>query len=1096
MITLNESEKRELQRLKDKILNGNIALFLGAGASLSSGAPSGAELVDKIKTEFNDIDFTDIGSNLLDICQEIEEEGRRPEIDRYINGLFYGLKPKNSHLSLPRYPWPVMFTTNYDDLIEKSFEEFFSNNGAKARKCIPIIRGDRTYNLNRKSEEVLLFKIMGDFKRDDDEQECPVITRREFNARSPSRNKMLEILSSFVHDGEILYVGYSFRDKIIFEVIDEILKQFGNKVGNSYALIPYIEKGSRAERNLTSKRIISIPISFEDFIGYLDTNSPEISFPTFEKHTVTLRLRNGDFHIPYNDLKDYEEYFHIVSDRDFQSKNSINIQKSIRSFLEGRSEDGEPFEKDWDFKRDAYYEVKDRLASELKKTGPEDNDAILIEGGGGLGKSILLRRLAYDFYREGVPVIILNSQLSFFDYPLINKFCSQVNKKSRNKAELQKIIIILDNAAANIDHIKKLSVFLKNKSKPVIILGATRPNEWIYAQSQWNFKNLIPENRKVELSQYMNDDEAKRLIEHIGKLLGIEEYISNKDLWADYVKDHYDNDFFYTIYGLLDPARRRLDEILWDEYKKLPSEPTKRAYEYVCLFYQYDLPLRLEMIVRPLEEECNYSYRQFAEEIYKKEAKSLIIEMDGKEPGDLLYRAKNRLIAQKIVEKIFDPYDSESLAIMIERYVSVLSKIKLLDKDAMDTVRALLVKYIGPNGIDPGKIVGENLVRLYDCLLDNGIEDGTILHHYGIFERNRENFEKAEKLLFKAKSVTEKNIGGSLGTEPLKNILNSLGVLYSKMALKFEQNRNPDSSSMYYDKANFYFKQALSIECTNSYVFHSQAHSSYLRGKYYEETDEKLSLRYYSEAIEVIQRAKESLPDYELGPFIDLESKIYGKEMGKNDIAKRKLEDFIFQHPGSIHGYVLLSRLIYDNASKIFNKIEEFIPEAKLALSYVEKGLKIDPKNVTLLRTKYYIIKKMEPNNYEKLYDLLYQRYKSYGRDCTELRLIFDLAVITFEKKDYQFSSQLFSELDNKAFNSPLRSGIVEVARDLTTLQKKWYQGYVSKYITRKEAYIRSTEIPYLLKFLPQAQHKEVKSRDDVEFYVTFNYRGPLAYIG
>jgi len=218
MNNLTPSEETEFKRLTQKILQGEFALFVGAGASLGSDAPSGKKLVDLIKDEFFDIDFEEIGYNLLDICQEIKDSGRGEELKRFIRKKFTEPKPSAAHLKLPIYPWAAIFTTNYDNLIKESFEKYFDESGGVSKVCKPVIRGDNSIYLT-KQDEVYLFKLMGDAKRDDPE-ECMVLTRGDFNNRPTSRRTMLDLLSNFAHQGRVLYVGYSFKDRIIFELID------------------------------------------------------------------------------------------------------------------------------------------------------------------------------------------------------------------------------------------------------------------------------------------------------------------------------------------------------------------------------------------------------------------------------------------------------------------------------------------------------------------------------------------------------------------------------------------------------------------------------------------------------------------------------------------------------------------------------------------------------------------------------------------------------------------------------------------------------------------------------------------------------------
>lgn len=865
---------------------------------------------------------------------------------------------------------------------------------------------------------------------------------------------------------------------------------------DSFALVPNLERGSKIEKLLIKRNIKPIPLSFEEFMKESKKGTAKI--PTLERRPtgITLKLKSEDITLPYRDYKEFREYFKILSEWEIQKgkiEEGSTEGERIEEFLKGQSENWEAFGKGWDFKRDLHFEIKNKVENELTKNRPEDNDAVLILGGGGLGKSILLKRLAYDLYEAGNPVIMLNSYLSFFDYKLIDKFCGDVNPDPENsREEKNKVVIILDNADANIDNVRKILIYLKNHSMPALVIGAARLNEWEYAQKQWGFGRITSEDNTFIISQKMDEGEITRLIEHLGKLLNREEFLTNLVFWTAKAVVDYESDFFATIYSLVDPAQRKLNEIIWDEYKKLPSVPTKRTYEYVSLFYQYDIPLKLEMIVEPLRKDFGYSYREFARDIYETEAKSLIIEVEGDFVGDLFYRAKNKIIAQKLVEKLFDPADKEQLEKMVERYIKVLSGVKALDRAEMEIVRSLLVKYLGPNGIDKGKINEEHLIRLYDTLLDNEIEDSTILHHYGILESSRENFEKAENLLNKSLKSSRRYRGGALGIEQEKNILNSLGVLYSKDALKYLSD-DLDTALKLYDKADFYFRSSKMRDVTNPYPFHSRAYSLFRRGEYYDSNGQtEDAYKYYSEALEVIAEAKESISEYEIEAVLSLESKIYNEKLGNFKMAHERLQSFIDKAPHVVSGYILMSRLIFNEAKKHRKNVPRYKELLEQASFYVAEGLKVSKKDQDLLKLKYYILRDIEPNNIEKIYEILLERYRAFDGNCSELKLLFELGVISFERRKYNESKAFFRELSEKCYDHPNRTGIKRVAQDSKKKDKK-FKGYISKFISKKEAYVSSEEIGYPIMFVPIAQKRELHPREDVEFKVAFNYRGALA---
>jgi hypothetical protein len=939
---------------------------------------------------------------------------------------------------------------------------------------------------------IKLCKLMGDAKRDSPE-ESPVLTRSEYIKRSNSREKMLEILSNYIHDGSVLYIGYSFKDKIIFQLIDELRDNCSCKIDTSYALIPGMEHGSKMDRLLSKKNIIPIPITFEEFAEQLDKKIAISKKDAPRADYISLNLKYKELKISYRDYKEYADHFQIMNQNminvDFETGSSES--ERIEKFLKGQSDSWEPFIKSWDFRRDTYFEIRDKIKQELSKTRPEDNDILLILGGGGLGKSVMLKRLAYDFYKDRTPVLILNNYQTYFDIKLMNKFCEEMNSGLNLTDQKHKVIIIMDNADMNIDTLKNIRISLKNNSKSALIIGASRINEWECSVRQWGLTKVVREENIIELPQKMGNDELQRLIEHIARLLNHEELSTDIDYWISKAIEDYESDFFAVIYGLVDPARRKLNEILWDEYVKLPSDTTKRAYEYVCLFYKYGIPLKLELIVNALVKKFDYSYNQFEDDILNTEAKSIMIAIQDDIHEDLLFRAKNKIIAQKIVERLFDAHDSALTEKMVQRYEEVLSEIKALDITGINIAKSLLITYLGPNGFEKGTIGNYHLSRLFESLLANGIDDSKLLHHYGILSSRGGDFIKAEKLLIKSLEIAKMQFDGG-DSEEEGMIMNSLGVLYSEEGIK-HLSHDEEKAIRLFEKAGHYFEISKKKHPRSPHPYHSMAYSAMKRGERHEaKGQEEEKFKWYSKALETIGEAKESLTEDEMEWILTLESEMYTRHFDNFKKAKDNLIDFINRYPKNLSGYILISKILYKKAKEYPIGSDNNKVLCQDALFYVKEGLEIFPKNQDLLKTKYYIIKNICPEETNYIYKILLARYLAAEGNCLDLNLLFDLGTISFELGHYKLSRDIFRELDGKSRGHYKSSGIIDVAKNSDN-SRKVFKGYILELIPPKMGYVRSDEIRYPIKFSILTQKRELRQKQEVEFNIAFNYRGAFA---
>src|SRR5690606_3424312 len=108
-----------LENLCAEIVPSRTALLFGAGSSIPSGALTGAQLAAAISQKFQ----IGLGSNLslADIASLVEIKRSRRELVDYLRALIFPLKPSGGILDIPRYPWREIFTTNYDNIVERSY---------------------------------------------------------------------------------------------------------------------------------------------------------------------------------------------------------------------------------------------------------------------------------------------------------------------------------------------------------------------------------------------------------------------------------------------------------------------------------------------------------------------------------------------------------------------------------------------------------------------------------------------------------------------------------------------------------------------------------------------------------------------------------------------------------------------------------------------------------------------------------------------------------------------------------------------------------------------------------------------------------------
>ena len=116
----------ELQKSIEYALCGDAILFLGSGASVGATNqnneqfPLGKELAHRIYPDCNDL------TQAADFyCEDKENEGKdgKQELIAFLKQEFKAKKISDYQKMIPSIPWKRIYTTNYDDIVEKSYNE-------------------------------------------------------------------------------------------------------------------------------------------------------------------------------------------------------------------------------------------------------------------------------------------------------------------------------------------------------------------------------------------------------------------------------------------------------------------------------------------------------------------------------------------------------------------------------------------------------------------------------------------------------------------------------------------------------------------------------------------------------------------------------------------------------------------------------------------------------------------------------------------------------------------------------------------------------------------------------------------------------------
>lgn len=1060
--------------IANKVHQGKAVLFLGPEASQTAGCPSQAELVADIKNKFPKLDQEING--LLNVCEDFIEtpDYKLEELEQFITDKLRNLQPSDIYSTIVKYHWSAIFTTNFDDLIEKAYSANVSSSNVFSiinypNKAPPM---DRT--------KVFLFKLMGTISTRPENK--MVLCRSDYTKMLSRRADYLSNLDDYVMDGIVIFAGYQISDRLITDMIDVVKDRIGfHRLPYSFLIVKNSTLSEKEKYRLDSHKIIPIYGTLEEFFEKL-SNVTVITEPpsAVESKGKRIRVNGKELTISLREAEMYRDFFQVVDEE-------LLVAKGItkEDFFKGDINDFGAYAQDFDFKRDIYltneyknptgqHALKDRVVSELKKIEPEENRVILVTGPPGVGKSVLLRRLAYDISYEGIaPVILFDRTRSYFDLKLLSAILVSLDRKfdaaSGNTTHRLKTLIIIDDPSVDPVRVKD---YLSSRRRLAVILTAFRDNE--LEEKRINQRFDLPQNEIFKIRQKLSPNEKTRIIKHLFEKKIITSPDENWDLLLD---KEFQNSFFATLYMLVQPARKPLNEIIYNQYTALDAT-AKKAFAFICAFHQFDSPINVELLVRAL----NCSYYDFVNDILPK-TRGLIFDESVK--GNLLYTTHHRIIAKKTIEFFFpSPRQQKDL------YLELFSAVRFKNRKEKELIEKLLIYQLSSYSKSTD-LTKADKIEIFERVISQA-ESKALLHHLGILLLDEgSNPAKAEEILLHALAIREAGKTPQR-TEIDQNIETSLGVLHSRNALKALKEQKPAFQLVESEikLAESHFLKARFGNYPNQHSYHAHA-KMYLQIGDEVKKDDLRKQNYYSSAIDIINDARDNLNQDQFKLVAELEVKIY-ENIGKIELSMVKAAEIAKKYQ-SAKGYTLIASALLEKCEHLNTWLERE-PHLKRAMLAVETALKEFPQDERSLIIKAKLTRRLSPGNNAKYLESLQNWYNNAR--SPNVVLLFELGVSSFKERQYEYSRKIFEKLENEMISGGLIERFSEEPYVNAYGKPLRFTGVITSIESRHDGYIRVDSLPdlgYPLHFRPISCPFQPEEEDIVEFNIAFDFLGPRA---
>lgn len=1019
-----------LEVVCDRLSERNAVLFLGAGINFglynktNESFPLGQELSNMLCRDLLD-DSELYNLPLEEAAEMVRYKIGEKELNNYLFKLFSSFKPGTAHLSLIQLPWDVIYTTNYDDLLEQSTNTLSIN---PAGNICPVF--SYRENLTSFSEEdILYYKLHGCINFANTEEGRLILTNEDYRYYELHRRPLFRRLKQDLINKTFVFIGYSLKDHNFRNILDDC-------------------------RNETETSVL--PLSYVIWPDFTSTQE------AFWKDKYNLKLIRSDGAHFLNELKNtwisqnrsvipFEER---ETKKHFQADETANFHKIAESYYHLRPVDCTGYsnpvslfhgaEPTWADIRDKIAPERDVYWSLFEALIPELSDptltpkSYLITGAAGTGKTTLIYSFVYDLAQEFNIFVLLHIPSTPLDVCMLIPFIEQ-NRNVR-------IVIVVRHASEYISEIERFIAEAKRNSLPVTFLLEERKNQWNIGIN--NIKNNL-NPIEFELGA-LTEDEIISILETLnkynllGKLTGSSSETQIKHFTALAHKE-----LLVALRELT--TESEFDEIVMDEYNKIPSDKAKEAYIYVSALGQFDLGIRYESLFRILD----LSYNELYTEIFQPTEGVLI---STEEVGKSRHNAGFRLVARHpiIASVIFDRAASND-----EKKYEIINNILSQMDPGYQEDRRILFDIVRRRELVNTLTSFEMRRAVYDRLAAIFPSNPYVLQHRSILEKE---LDFPEESLHYAREAIKKD-------KSRRNhvLLNTLGLAleYSSRFLKDD----PLKKSIRLSEAKKIFDDGIKNNPADPYSYIGQV--NVLKHELSEEydPDKKMDLRF--SILSLLEEAYEATNESNI---IATEIAIEKKNIGEDDVAIDILEKSLKEKPNELRLRDLLIRF----------KLRK--NEFKEAFELAQEGEKLYPTSWIIQRHLARLKKHFEyPIEAVKgHYEAAIRHHKG------DIFLLVELGAYLFTNEYLSDAREIF----NKSKNLPISSD------EKKRIRLKWKDKDGNEIIFSGE--VKSTQgatataitIPknYEIFFWKTSNYlSDIREKTPIKFKIGFNAHGPIA---
>ena len=707
--------------LLTQIREGKAVLFLGSGASLDATdgkgnhPPTGWELGKLLSDQFLGGKYCD--APLAQIGEYAISESDVLTVQSFISDIFQPFKPTNEHLLIPTFRWFGIGSTNYDLLVEDAYKAVPDR---VQNPALFIENSDRISDRLRDASAVPYLKIHGCITRLNNPH-CPLIlSTDQYIQHKQNRNRLFTQLQDWGVEHPIIFVGHSLQDPDIRAIMLE-LNELGDMRPRYYFVAPCVDEIQTRFWEANYK-VTPIKATFAQFMSALDA---QISKPL---RGLAIAKTEDAEEFEISEKFAVHDWTLSTACKQFLKTDVAYVKGIIKTesidplhFYKGMNKGWSGVEQNLDVKR----RLTDSILSEhflIEESSHSDvPELIVLQSHAGGGKSITLRRMAWDAAKEFDCLCLWLNSHGVLSSAAIQELLTLCQER---------IYLFVDNAA---DRVREIASVIKQvgvHGGQLTVVTAERINEWNVSCS-----SLSPFVTEEYLLRYLSETEIDGLLGLLEKHKALGKITSFTP--EERKKEFVDRAGRQLLVALHEATMGKpFEDIVLDEFNGITPHEAQQFYLTVCVLNRVGVPVRANLISRI----HGLLYEDFQKRLFSPLAHIVHTKHD---PvlRDYLYRTRHSHIAQIVFERALpkaeDRYDA---------YVRCLQHMS----STYDVDQKALYRLLRARSLIEVLVSHELIQKTYELAKKiMGDDDVFLLHQMALYEMNRPsgNIRKAGEFL-------------------------------------------------------------------------------------------------------------------------------------------------------------------------------------------------------------------------------------------------------------------------------------------------------------------------------------------------------------